>query len=114
MLVTFRSTATETITMFQDVALQLIKAMGHSGKVPGALAAQDVPQALRSLEAAIDQHRAAARHSPADEDRDEDEDGEDEDQDCTRPVDLATRAVPLIDLLRRAAAADAEVLWETK
>lgn len=112
MLVIFRSSATETITMFQNVALQLIRLMGHSGRVPGALAAADVPKALQSLEASIDQLKAMAQQAPSPA---EDEDDEDEDErDRTRPVDLATRAVPLLNLLRRAAAANAEVLWEAQ
>ena len=53
MLVTFRSTATDSITMFGDVATSLLKLMGASGKVPGALHADDVPGALRQLEAAL-------------------------------------------------------------
>lgn len=114
MLITFRSSATETITMFQEVALQLIKLMGHSGTVPGALAAQDVAPALQALEAAIDQQKAAAR-APQETDEDEAaDDDEDEDRERAPMVDLPTRAVPLINLLRRAAAADAEVLWEGK
>lgn len=116
MLVTFRSTATESITMFQDVAVQLLKLMGATGRIPGALGPDDVPQALRQLEHATEQikagtHATAAR--PADNEDSQNED-KDEDEDREPPVDLATRAVPLLSVLKRAAAAHAEVMWEGK
>lgn len=115
MLVTFKSTATESITMFGDVAVTLIKMMGSSGKVPSALGAQDVPGALRQLEAEIGQARVQAHSAPAapaamNEDWGSD-DQKDEDAEREPPVDLPTRAVPLISLLKRAAAAHAEVMW---
>ena len=54
MLVTFTCPAYADITMFGDVAIRLLKMMGHSGTVPGALLAEDVPAALQRLEAAIE------------------------------------------------------------
>ncbi|HEY5758133.1 MAG TPA: DUF1840 domain-containing protein [Steroidobacter sp.] len=115
MLVTFRSTATESITMFQDVAVQLLKLMGATGKIPGALGPEDVPLALRQLEHATEQIKAGTHVTavrPADN---EDATHEDEDdQDREAPVDLATRAVPLLSILKRAAAAKAEIVWESK
>jgi len=115
MLVTFRSTATESITMFQDVAVQLLKLMGATGKIPGALGPDDVPAALRQLEQATERikagtHITAAR--PADNEDTQHEDDEDADREA--PVDLATRAVPLLSILKRAAAAKAEIVWEGK
>lgn len=50
MLVIFRSTATESITMFQDVAVQLLKLMGATGRIPGGLSPDDVGPALQRLE----------------------------------------------------------------
>ncbi len=52
MLVTFSCPAYAGITMIGDVAIRLLKAMGHSGTVPGALLAEDVQAALERLEAA--------------------------------------------------------------
>jgi len=115
MLVTFRSTATESITMFEDVAVQLLKLMGATGRIPGALGPEDVPEALRQLEHATEQikagtHVTAAR--PADNEDAKNEDEDDEDREA--PVDLATRAVPLLSILKRAAAAQAEIVWEAR
>jgi hypothetical protein len=98
MIVTFTTKTYPDITMFGNVALTLLKMMGHSTKVPGAILAADVPSALARLRAAID----ALDEPPADED--DDEDGP--------PVSLAHRALPLIELLEAANAADANVMWK--
>jgi hypothetical protein len=113
MLVMFRSTATDSITMFSDAAEALLKLMGASGKIPGALNPEDVPAALVRLEGAVErlrqqQHTPAAA-PPADNEDWSAEDAEDEKQ---APVDIPTRAVPLISMLKRAAAAKAEIMWQ--
>jgi len=112
MLVRFRSSATDSITMFGDSATDLIKLMGASGKVPGALNAEDVPGALRRLEAAIEEIRAATHETAAPPADNEDAAADDDEDDKPRAVSLATRAIPLLSLLKRAAAANAEVMWE--
>ena len=54
MLIKFNSDV-GAFTMFGDVAVPLLKAMGHSGTVPGALLAADIPAALALLkDSAID------------------------------------------------------------
>lgn len=99
MLVTFSCKAHADITMFGNVAVQLLKLMGHSGTVPSALSAQDVPGALERLQTAIESMKAAAA-------------GEDEDPDSDK-VSLAVRAVPLMDLLKHAAEAECPVMWDS-
>jgi hypothetical protein len=86
-------------TMFGDVAVQLLKMTGHSGTVPSALLAQDIPQALERLEAKLAAAPAAAGDAG-------------DEKDGTPKVSLRQRAHPLIDLLRRAAKADCDVLWD--
>jgi hypothetical protein len=119
MLVTFRSSATESIHMFEDVAVALLKLMGATGRIPGAFSADDVPAALQKLETATEQMKAASHSTPArpadNEDSIHEEDDEDEDErDRQPPVALATRAIPLLSILKRAAAAHAELVWEGK
>jgi hypothetical protein len=114
MLVTFRSTATESITMFQDVAVQLLKLMGATGRIPGALGPDDVGPALQRLESATEQIKAGTHATAARPADNEDSKNEDEDDDREPPVDIATRAVPLLSVLKRAAAAHAELVWEGK
>lgn len=113
MLINFKSSVTETVTMFGDVGKELIQMMGASGRVPGALAADDVADALQKLEQATDQIKiqthAATPAPPADnEDTAVDDDGKDKEP----VISVATRAIPLISLLKRAAAANTEVMWE--
>ena len=54
MLVNFDSKV-GALTMFGDVAVQLLKLMGHSGTVPSAILAPDIPAALDRLKRALDQ-----------------------------------------------------------
>jgi len=49
MLVKFTTNAYADITMFGDIALTMLKMMGHSGTVPGAILAADIPAALSRL-----------------------------------------------------------------
>ena len=112
MLVKFRSTATDSITMFGDSATELIKLMGASGKVPGALSAADVAGALQRLESAMEGVKAATHETAAPPADNEDTAADDDEDDKPVKVSLATRAIPLLSLLKRAAAADAEVMWE--
>ena len=101
MLVTFKSKATESITMFGDVATPLLKMMGASGKVPGALGAEDVAGALQQLETSIERLKAQTHAQPAaPAAMNEDWGGEDEgsskndDKERDAPVAMATRARP--------------------
>lgn len=98
MLVTFTTDAYADITMFGDVALAMLKMMGHSATVPGAILAEDVPVALSRLTAAIDAEKA----SPHAVDKDADE----------PVVSMANRALPLINLLTAAAKAGCNVMWK--
>ena len=114
MLVTFRSEATESITMFGDAAKSLLQLMGATGRVPGALNAEDVPAALQKLESEVEALKAATAATAAppatNEDSAADAEAEGESQ---RPVPLVARAIPLLSLLKRAAAAKVGVIWET-
>ena len=102
MLVTFTTPAYANITMFGDVALQMLKMMGKSTTVPGALLAEDIPAALQKLEAAVEADRLEQQPGqPA-----VDEEGE-------APVSLSHRALPLIELLKAAAKANKNVMWDS-
>jgi F-type H+-transporting ATPase subunit gamma len=74
MLITFQTKAYANITMFGDVAIALLKLMGHSGTVPGALMADDVPAALAHLQAAV-QARPDEPLDPTDATASDGEDG---------------------------------------
>ena len=107
MLVRFSSTATESILMFEDSAARLIRMMGASGRIPGALYPADVPDAVERLRtglARLPAAESAADHGPREEHGDDDERG--------YSVSLAMRAAPLLDLLQRAGEQEADVMWE--
>jgi hypothetical protein len=116
MLITFRSAATESITLFGDVAQSLLKLMGATGRVPGAFSSEDVPAALARLESEVEAMKAAAHATAAPPANNEDFSADDDDlsDDKTKqPVALVTRAVPLLSLMKRAAAAREAVSWES-
>jgi hypothetical protein len=98
MLITFTTDAYADITLFGDIALTMLKMMGHSATVPGAILAEDVPAALSRLTAAIE----AEKTPPPVEDKDADE----------PVVSMANRALPLIELLSAAAKAKSNVMWK--
>ena len=102
MLVTFSCPAYADITMFGDVAIRLLKMMGHSGTVPSALLAADVPAAIERLQAAV-----------ATEDQLPETQGSDEVDDDEPAVSLGHRALPLIELLKVAAKAERNVMWDS-
>jgi hypothetical protein len=98
MLVTFTTDAYANITMFGNNALDMLKMMGHSATVPGAIKAEDVPEALSRLKAAT----ASAKSPPpaANGNTDEPE------------VSTVHRAGPLIELLSAAVKAKSNVMWD--
>lgn len=97
MLVTFTTDAHADIMMFGDVALAMLKMMGHSPSVPGAILAADIPVYLTRLQAAIDAQKAL----PPAEGNNADGQG----------VSVAHRALPLLELLANAAKAESNVMW---
>jgi hypothetical protein len=101
MLVRFDSQA-GSITMFGDVAVKLLRMMGQSGELPGALLAADIPPAVERLRAALASEAAKPAEQP---DKGRGEEGE-------RKVSLHQRAFPLIELLERAAAREADIVWD--
>jgi len=103
-LVTFTCKAYADITMFGDVALGMLRMMGHSETVPGAILAEDVPAALAHLKRAIETETAKARPDQNADVRDDESD--------ERPVSLAHRALPLIELLAAAARQNCDVMWK--
>ncbi|MDF4353283.1 DUF1840 domain-containing protein [Vibrio parahaemolyticus] len=107
MLITFRCRSYANVTMFGDIALEMIKMMGHSGTVPGSISAQDVPDALSKLTSALSAKNAAEENLPTDVDVDEEEQVE-------HAVSLGRRAFPLIELLKSAIKEECEVMWDNQ
>ena len=99
MLVKFRSDAGD-ITMFGDVALEFIKMMGHSGTVPSAMLAKDLPGALDRLKRGV-----AATPPPAPQ-------SEEAEREKGPRVTMQQRAYPLIELLERCVKNQNDLMWE--
>ena len=99
MLVTFTTDSYADITMFGDIALKMLKMMGHSATVPGAILAEDIPAALDRLTIAINLEKSLPQQ--------QDKDDEDE-----RVVSIAHRGLPLIKLLTAAVKSNSNVMWK--
>jgi len=93
--------------MFGDAARQLLKMIGNSGTVPGAILVEDVSAVLDRLKRAIKSENlvkapdALGETAPHDDSDDQ-------------TVSLAYRALPLIELLAAAAQKNCNVMWEGK
>lgn len=99
MLVTFSCEEYENITMFGDVAKKLLTLMGHSATIPGAIKADEIPQALSHLKLGIEQDKTKTTEPQ------EDEDGE-------PIVSLGNRALPLVNMLEAAARKNCNIMWK--
>lgn len=101
MLVTFTCRAYADITMFGNVATQLLKIMGYSNPQQGAILADKVPQALARLKQGMGDVKTPPDAIPQ---RHEEEE---------RPVSLTHRALPLIELLAAAKKDNCDVMWNS-
>ena len=108
MLIAFKSDAYADIIMFGDIAQQLLKMMGHSGTVPSAIRAEDVPAALERLKHSLRGEKtsgdaqAGAGAGTGAAGRGEND----------HNVSLRDRALPLIELLTAAAKKHRDVMWD--
>lgn len=103
MLIRFTSDVAGHFIMLGDNALPLLRLMGMSGREQGAVSGEDLRQALQTLQAGL-QRAAELAARPAQESEDEDED--------VVPVSLQRRALPLLEMLQRAAREDGYVMWQ--
>ena len=100
MLVTFSSDAYENITMFGDVAIQLLKMMGHSATIPGAIVAADIPEALTRLQQGLAKVEQKEKNTAVADEADDEPN-----------ISLAHRAFPLLNMLKSAQKEQCDVLW---
>jgi len=107
MIVKF-STQAGALTMHGDAAVALLKAMGHSGTVPGAILAADLRAALANLRKALEELAQAPSPPPPQPEGADDE----EDREHEPPVSLRMRALPLIDMIETAIERNSDLMWE--
>ena len=99
MIYKFKSPATGDVIMLGPHGDQLLKLLGREPAAKGIIEHADMPAALQMLQDAI----ARAEQPP------EAEDGEDDK--AARAVGLRQRLWPMVEMLRRAHAEKADIVW---
>lgn len=110
MLVKF-STRFGQLVMFGDSALALLRLGGHSGAVPGAVLAADLPRFLQALRAGLERH-GHEPSPPQGTPEPQPGPGQEREPDRDPPVNLRLRAAPLLDLVETAARRGSDLMWE--
>jgi hypothetical protein len=95
MLYKFKSPATGDLIMLGPQGDQMLRALGREPAAQGIIQIDDMPAAIAALQAAI-----AQAEQPADDD-----------QEATPQVGLRQRLWPMVEMLRKAHAARAAVVW---
>lgn len=107
-LVVFRSKAAGEIFMFAETARRIFEIIGRKEAIRGVITADDLPVAISALESAIEAERSrdeAAAEAAEEAIRRGDNAA------IQRPVGLAQRAWPLLEMLRAAQKKAVEVTW---
>jgi NH3-dependent NAD+ synthetase len=112
MLIIFESNAHTDVMMFADIAKSLIKMMGHSGTIPSAIAAKDVPAALEHLKKGLEAESSEELQETDNDEEDNDE--EDNDEEDNDEVSISGRAFPLVEMLKAAARENEPIMWYQK
>lgn len=104
MIYKFKSNATGDVIMLQPNGDQVLRILGKEPSPQGIIEAADMPAFMAALEAAVqadDQARARAEAQAAEEGV----------RLPARDVGLRQRAWPLVEMMRRAHAAQREIVW---
>lgn len=108
-LVVFRSKAAGEIFMFAETARRILEILGRSDAPRGVITAEQVPDALARLAAAVEQEKALAREAAAAADQADRRGG---DGPATpAPITLGQRAFPLLEMLRAAEKKKVDITW---
>jgi regulator of protease activity HflC (stomatin/prohibitin superfamily) len=105
MLYKFKSKATGDLIMLEPNGRQVLQAIGKDAGPKGIILPGEMPGAIAALEAAIAREESQ-RQAATDEAKAKGEAAPGHD-----PVSLRQRAVPFLDMLRRASAAGKEIVW---
>lgn len=109
MLYKFKSHATADLIFLEPHGRRLLQIMGKEPSPSGIVTAQQIPQAIAALEAAV----ALEKHQRAQEKAAQCAQAPEANNAELNPeqVQLHQRAAPLLDMLRRSAAQDNDVVW---
>lgn len=108
-LVVFRSKAAGEIFMFAETARRIFDIIGRPEAPRGVVTAEQVPDALQRLVAAVDEEKAQLKAAREDAELQDKQGGDGTVQ--QRPVTLGQRAFPLIEMLRAAEKKKVDVTW---
>jgi len=112
MLVTFKSKAAAEVMMYEEHAKRLLDLLDKD-VARGIITAEETPHAVARLEAEI----AESRHHPVSEEVRRDvlahhgDEGDDNEHEPVEFVSFATRAYPLLEMLRAARQSRHDVMW---
>jgi hypothetical protein len=109
-LVVFRSKAAGEIFMFPETARRIFEIIGKTEAPRGVITAEQVPEALARLTAAVEEEKAQLRAAQA-QAEEAARRGEDDAEKGERAITLAQRAWPLIEMLRAAQKMKVDVTW---
>ena len=104
MLYKFKSRATADLIMLEPQGRQIVTIIGKTPGASGIVTAAQIPGAIAALEAAV----IADEAQP--EAQENDEAAAEEINEAVR-LRLRKRAAPFIEMLKRSAAADVDVVW---
>jgi hypothetical protein len=99
-VITFRSEVGPDIMMFDNVAHRMMELMGKDQTGRGVVTVEQLPETIARLKAAVAVDKAQHVAPP-----------DDEESETARPVGLAQRIVPLIELLEISLARQKPVTW---
>ncbi len=100
MIYKFKSPATGDVIMLGPNGDQLLRLLAREPAAKGIIEPRDMPAALAALHDAVTEEEQAAAAAAADRD-----------DDRPAPVVLRQRLWPMMEMLRRAHAADEPVVW---
>lgn len=103
MLYKFKSRAAADLIMLEPQGRQVVTIMGKTPGPNGIVTAAQIPAAIAALEAAV-----VAEETLPEDDVDQESNTREERPDTVR---LRQRVTPLIDMLKRSAAADVDLVW---
>jgi hypothetical protein len=109
-LVVFRSKAAGEIFMFAETARRIFEIIGKQEAPRGVITAEQVPDALARLTAAVEEEKAQLKAAQA-QAEEAARRGEDDAEKGERAITLAQRAWPLIEMLRAAQKMNVDVTW---
>lgn len=102
MLVKFQSSTAGNMILFAEPATALLQCIGKECTARGVITEEQLPAAIAALETLLQRETLP----PAERDKATDDKGN------PMPVDLARRAVPLLNLLRHTQEEKGYVVWE--